>query len=429
MDTIREVTANAQSQSASLPAIAGGRQAKTTPYTRELRYGDDELKELQEALAQGSLFFAHGAKVRQLEAEYAAYAGAAHAIATSSGTATIHAALMAAGVSPGDEVIVPPITDMGSIVPILFQGAIPVFADIEFGSANLDPSSVEKNITDKTRAILVVHLAGIAANMDAIKQIADERKIAIIEDCAQAHGCTYDGVMVGNLGIAGCYSLNEFKHISCGDGGVVVTNDARFAQRCRLSIDKAYTRDFGKARRSPSFLANNYRMTELQAAVARAQLRKLDSIVSRRRVWCGELSQRLSGIRGLHLPEVTPRCDPSWWFYLMRIDPEVLNASADRVTEALRAEGMPVTAHYIGEPIYQYPLFVNHSAFDHADHPFVARQYGKGLCPNAERILDTCIMLSVNEAYSAKDLSETVNAFEKVFNWFASQRRMAVAAT
>ncbi|MFT3789314.1 MAG: DegT/DnrJ/EryC1/StrS family aminotransferase [Tepidisphaeraceae bacterium] len=251
------------------PAIAGGTPAKSTPFTREKRYGPDELRELAEALDQGSLFFIHGQKVRSLETEYAAVCNAKHGIATSSGTASVHAALMAVGVSPGDEVIVPPITDMGSIAPILWQGAIPVFADLDPHTYNLDPTSIAKNLSSKTRAVLLVHLAGNACDMHAIADVLKGRDVALIEDCAQAHGTRYDDKPVGTFGVAGCFSFNEFKHLSCGDGGVVVTNDDAMAARLRLAVDKCYNRDAKALVRSPTFLGNNYRMTELQGAVAR----------------------------------------------------------------------------------------------------------------------------------------------------------------
>jgi dTDP-4-amino-4,6-dideoxygalactose transaminase len=217
-----------------LPAIAGGKPAKSVPFNTEERYGDDELKEVTEALKQGTLFYAQGRKVAQFEEEFAAQGDFRYAVATSSGTAAIHAALTAVGISPGDEVIVPPITDMGTLVPILYQGAVPVFADLDPQTYNLLPASVGDNLTEKTRAILAVHLAGNSCDMDSLVEIASGRKIAIIEDCAQAHGCTYRGRPVGHFGVAGCYSLNEFKHISCGDGGIIVTNDQEFASQARL---------------------------------------------------------------------------------------------------------------------------------------------------------------------------------------------------
>ena len=165
-----------------LPAIAGGTPAKHTPFQKASRYGAEELAHLEEALQQGTLFYAHGKKVAELEKQFAAKIGATHAIASSSGTAAIHIAMIALGVSPGDEVIVPPITDIGSIVPILWQGAIPVFADLDPHTYNLSPQAVRDRISDRTRAVLAVHLAGNACDLGELKKICQERNIALIED-------------------------------------------------------------------------------------------------------------------------------------------------------------------------------------------------------------------------------------------------------
>src|SRR3954447_26581666 len=159
------------------PAIDGGKPIKSTPYGKAARYGDEELKELHEAIAQGTLFYAAGKKVKALESAFAAKHGAKHAIACSSGTAAIHSATMAVGISPDDEVIVPAITDMGTILPVMWQGAVPVFADLDPNTYNLDPAAVEKTITSKTRAIIAVHLAGNPCDLAAMKKIADEHKI------------------------------------------------------------------------------------------------------------------------------------------------------------------------------------------------------------------------------------------------------------
>ncbi|HZZ43745.1 MAG TPA: DegT/DnrJ/EryC1/StrS family aminotransferase [Tepidisphaeraceae bacterium] len=403
-------------------AVAGGKPAKTKPFNKEKRYGEPELKQLTEALEQGSLFFAHGKKVHGLEAAFAKVIGTKYAVACSSGTAAIHGAMIAAGISPGDEVITAPITDMGSIVPILWQGAIPVFADLDPRTYNMDPGSVEKCITPATKAILLVHLAGNPCDMNAMKEIAARHNVMLIEDCAQAHGCLYEGKPVGSFGAMGCFSYNEFKHISCGDGGVICTDDEKLYGRLRLSVDKCYNRSPTALDRSPTFLAANYRMTELQGGVAIAQLEKLPSIVERRRKWCGELSQRLEGVAGIDLPVVTHAGTTSWWFYLMRINESVMGAKTDEVAAALKAEGLPVAAHYIGKTIYEYPLMVNHSAFDHGAHPFAKREYKKGLCPNAEAILATCIMLPVNEAHDQQDLDETAHGIQRVARYFQSKR-------
>src|SRR5581483_9218148 len=359
-----------QTLSLEKPAIAGGDKIKTTPYGREQRYGEEELRELQEALAQGTLFYAQGQKVKQLEREFAEKNGVRFAIASTSGTASIHSALIAAGISPGDEVITGPITDMGTLVPILFQGAVPIFADLHPHTYEMLPESVAERITPRTRAIVAVNLWGNANDLKALRALAEQHNLMLIEDCAQAFGCRYEGKPIGTWGKIGCFSLNEFKHISCGDGGIIITDDEDLAVRLRMATDKAYDRRPGATMRNPGFLANNYRMTELQGAVAVAQLKKLDDIVARRQRWCGALSERIADAPGITLPTPTPGCSPSWWFYMLRVVPEELHASADQFAEALRAEGLPAGAHYIGVPVYEYPIFVNESAFDHAPAPY-----------------------------------------------------------
>jgi perosamine synthetase len=403
-----------------LPAVAGGSPAKQTPYGREKRYGEAELRELQEALEQGTLFYAQGRKVRQLEEAFAAKNGARFAVACSSGTAAIHAAMIAAGISPGDEVITAPITDMGSLVPILYQGAVPVFADLHPNSYCMTAEAVEAVITPRTKAALAVNLWGNACDLDGLAALCDRYGLMLIEDCAQAFGCVFRGKPVGTVGRIGCFSLNEFKHISCGDGGIVITDEETLAERLRLATDKCYNRKPNAVTRNPVFLAGNYRMTELQGAVALAQLPKLDSIVERRRAWCSELSRRLAGTPGISLPEPTPGCDPSWWFYMMRVEPQTLKADADTFAQALQAEGLPVSAHYIGVCVYEYPIFSGHSAFVSGEHPYCGRAYHAGLCPTAEEILRTCVSLSVNEAYTADDLEETARAIRRAARWFAS---------
>ena len=170
--------------------------------------------------------------------------------------------------------------------------------------------------------------------------------------------------------------------------------------------------------RAPIFLANNYRMTELQGAVALAQLRKLDEIVSRRRRWCEALSEALSEVGGIAPPLPTEGCESSWWFYMLRVDSEILGADADEFAGALKAEGLPVSAHYIGRCVYTYPVFSEHTAFERSGHPYEARSYGPGLCPVAEEILKTAVVLSINEAYTEADLKETICAIRRNAHWY-----------
>jgi dTDP-4-amino-4,6-dideoxygalactose transaminase len=411
-----------------LPAVAGGKPIKTTPFGHTPRYGEPELKQLREAIGQQTLFYASGKKVKALEAAFAKRNGVKHAIACSSGTAAIHSAMIALGISPGDEVIVTPITDMGSIIPILFQGAVPVFADLDPHTYNVSPQSVRERITPKTKAILAVHLAGNACDLAALKAIADEHKLLLIEDCAQAFGCEYDGKPVGTFGRAGCFSFNEYKHISCGDGGIIITDDDVLAKRLRLATDKCVGRAGAPKDRQPTFLANNYRMTELQGAVALAQLDKLTGVVERRRSWCSRLQDGLKDLgTGISLPAVMTNCSPSWWFYMVRVDPPLLGGKdADAFVAAMKAEGIPVGAHYIGAAIYEFPLFTHHSAFDHGTpHPYAAFKYKAGLCPVAEEILKTCVMLTINEGYTDDDLAATVRAFHRVVPWMRAENQAA----
>jgi perosamine synthetase len=404
------------------PAVAGGIPIKTEPYGSGKRYAEDEIRELQDALNQATLFYAHGNKVHAMEEKIAEITGTKYAVATSSGTASIHTAMMAAGISPGDEVIVTPITDMGSLVPILWQQAVPIFADVVPDSCALDPKSVEKCITDKTRAILAVHLWGNACDLDALKPLCDKHGLFLIEDCAQAWGCTYKGKPIGSIGDMGCFSLNEFKHISCGDGGVVVTNDDNLARRLRLSADKCYNREPGGSMRQAFFLANNYRMTELQGAVALAQTGKLASIVARRRAYAERLQEGLAEVKGIIIPKPTEGCDPSWWFYMFRIDPDILRVDADQLAQALQAEGIGAGAHYIAQCVYEYPLFINHSAYDHGDHPFSRVNYGKGMCPQAEFALETALTIPVNENFTEKDAEDTIMAIRRLSDWYISSK-------
>lgn len=426
--TLTEEHPTSTRESDDLPAIAGGTRAKTTPYGKEQRYGAAELRELQEALEQGTLFYAQGQKTRALEDEFARRNGAGFGIACSSGTAAIHAALVAAGISPGDEVITAPITDMGTISPILYQGAIPVFADLEARSYELLPAAVEAVITPRTRAVIAVHLWGNACDLKALKVLCERHNLVLIEDCAQAFGCTYDGQPIGTIGDMGCFSFNEFKHISCGDGGLVLTDDARLAERLRLATDKCYNRSADALVRDPAFLAPNYRMTELQSAVALAQLKKLDGVVVRRQLWCGRLNTALESVPGLQTPQATPGCEPSWWFYMLRVAPDELGADAHQFASALAAEGLPAGAGYIGRPIYEYPIFQQHSAFERGEHAYAARTYARGDCPTAEAILQTGVKLAVNEAYTETDLEETLHAFRRVAAWFRRQASMRKSA-
>ena len=259
-------------------ALYGGEKVKTTPYGTGKRFGDEELALLKEALDQNTLFYWHGKMTKRLCAKFADMYGSKYCAASSSGTAAIHVALGAVGVGPGDEVITAPITDMGSVIGILLQNAIPVFADLDPHTYNMTPEAIEAKITDKTKAIVVVHLAGNAAEIDKIVEIAHKRNIYVIEDCAQAYCCKYKGKYVGTYGDIGCFSLNDFKHISAGDGGMVITDNEQLYYNAVMFGDKNYNRFGESIVKNITTLGPNYRMNELTAAVGIAQLDNVEDI-------------------------------------------------------------------------------------------------------------------------------------------------------
>lgn len=408
-------------------ALYGGPKVKSVPYGTGKRFGSEELEQLKEALDQNTLFYWQGKKSKELFSRFAEMYGRKYCTGSSSGTAAIHCALAAAGVTAGDEVITSPITDMGSVIGILLQNAIPVFADLEPYTYNLSPSSVKEKITKRTKAVLAVHLAGNPADMDAINAEAKPKGIAVIEDCAQSYLSYYKGRLAGTLGDIGCFSLNDFKHISAGDGGLCITDSEEHYHRLMRFADKNYDR-LGLSLRSVESLAPNYRINELTSAVAIAQLGKLEFICSKRSRYGDALSAAFRNLPGIHVPEITYESSrSSYWFYMFRIDEEEARTTRAEFCEALRAEGVPASEGYIPSCVYEYDLFTKNTAYPGTHCPFDCPKYGapeknyvygKGMCPTAERILQTAVRLNVNEFYTETDLAETIAAVVKVHEYF-----------
>ena len=404
-------------------ALYGGEKTKTTPYGTGKRFGKEELTLLEEALEQNTLFYWRGNMTRRFCQKFADMYGAKYCAASSSGTAAIHVALGAVGVGPGDEVITSPITDMGSVIGILFQNATPIFADLDPNSYNMTAESVAAKITDKTKAIVVVHLAGNAAEIDKIVELAHGKGIYVIEDCAQAYGCKYNGKYVGTFGDIGCYSLNDFKHISAGDGGMILTDNEEFYHNAVMFADKNYNRFGTQVAKNVSTLGINYRMNELTAAVGIAQLDKVEDICAKRHAYGDKLNKALQGIPGLYPHKVLPGCECSYWFYMLRIDAEEFGADRNEFAKALQAEGVPAGAGYIPNCVYQYDMFRNRTAYPGgSNYPFGDTCYQDGDCPNAEAILKTAVTLVVNEFYTEEDLADTVRAVRKVCAYFAARK-------
>ena len=399
-------------------AIDGGEPIRKGPFpSRAQGFGEEDMQHLREVLQSGQLNRVGGAKTRAVEEQFAALLGVKHALAVTSGTAAIHTAVGMIDPNPGDEIITTPLTDMGTVIGILFQNAIPIFADVAPGGYHLDPESVRRNITDRTKAIIVVHLWGMAADMEAFLAIGEKHGIPIIEDCAQAYLTEYRGRHVGTMGRVGCFSLQQSKHLTAGDGGLVVTNDDALAVRGRLFADKGWDRT--GADRGHLFLGMNYRISELQSAVALAQLGKLKERVARRRALGDKLSEMLAGIPGLRAAPTSAVSGNTYWFYPLAVEEKTLGISRERFMEALNAEGVPCWG-WLGKPLYLFEALLEQRTFGTSHHPFDSPcasrkvEYRPGLCPNAEQTLREALALGVHEFYTEADIADMAAAIRKV---------------
>lgn len=398
-------------------ALYGGPKTKTTPFGSGKRYGQEELDQLREALEQNTLFYAHGKKTTRFLNKFKKMYGSPCAVAASSGTAAIHTALAALDVGPGDEVITSAVTDMGSVIGILFQNAVPVFADIDPHTYNMTPESIEESITPQTKVIEVVHLAGNPADMNAVLDVSQKHGIPVVEDCAQSYLSLYRGKLAGTFGEFGCFSLNDFKHISAGDAGMLLTKDEHLAWKAQMFTDKGYDRT--KQAHNPPFLAANYRMNELEAAVAIAQLDRLPWIVSRRREYGNRLTEGISGLPGIVPHKITPGGESSFWFYMLRVDEKKLGASRDLFADAVGAEGIPCSKGYIARPLYLSELFQKKTIYPNFNWPEDFPQYAhsvtypQGLCPVAENVLKTAVTFRLNEFFTEQDIEDMIRAIRK----------------
>lgn len=408
-------------------AINGGTPVRTAPFPtsgdasgRDI--GDEELANLTQVIRSGKLFRYGGAFVEKFERDFAALHGVAHAVACTSGTASIHLAVAAINPDPGDEIITSPITDMGSVAPILMQNAVPIFADLDPETYTLDPRSVEERISDRTRAIIPVHLFGNPADMDALLAIASQHGLALIEDCCQAYLAEYRGRLVGTLGDVGCFSLQQSKHITCGDGGITITGREDLAERARLFADKGWPRT-GEVR-DYLFLGINYRMNELSGAVACAQLGKVEKAVAGRRKVASLLTERLKSVPEVQTPVVRDGCKHSYWYYPVTLREGSLRVSPREFARALSAEGIPASAGYIGRPIYMSPALKEKRTYGRSHCPYDCPAYGKPLeyreedCPVTLDILRRLILLPCNEMFSEKDVDDVAQGIAKVVDYY-----------
>ena len=369
--------------------------------------GKEELDLLAATIRSGTLTSTKGTFVRRFEGEFATWLGTDRAFACSSGTTAIHAAIAAVDPEPGDEVITSPITDMGALAPILYQGAIPVFADVDPCTGNVTARTIEERLSSRTRAIVVTHLFGNPCEMDAILELANRIAVPVIEDCAQAFGASAAGRRVGTQGAVGCFSLQQGKHITTGEGGILTTNDRALSRRIELFLNKGW----GYEDDAPDheFLALNGRMNELSGAVALAQLPKLEGAIRRRREAAAQLTLRLSDLSGVETPAVRAGDVHSFWKYDLRLDERRIAGGFARLAVEWRAAGIAVTPRYIRKPAFECSIFQKQRTFGRSRYPFTlarpeAVDYSPEKYPGAYDYLNRVVVLGWNENYRAKHI-------------------------
>ena len=390
-------------------AINGGPKAKSTPYNQPNKYTNEERDLLLEVLDSGKLM-GPGGKVADFEAELCQAFNVKHAIMVTSGTIALQTALAALGVSEGDEVITTSMTDFGTTAAILALHAIPIFADIDLSTRLLDPEKVREKMTDKTKVIITVHMAGMLCEMDAFMAISKESGIKILEDCAQAHGATYHGQFVGTIGHAGGFSMNESKLMSTGDGGFVTTNDDQTGEIARLYRDKTYLRGqtIERGMQPIPFFGTNLRPTNLHAAVAIAQLHKLERTVARREQIVRRYYNELNDLPNLDFPQIAENAQPSWWPLAIRYTGT--KPTRDQLVDIFRAEGVPInTSMSAVKNILRTEVIQKRKYYPLTDAIPIFWQnttYNPNACPNVDTLQSTCLRLPVDERYTDEALTK-----------------------
>ena len=353
--------------------------------------GQEEIKAVEEVLKSGML--AQGEAVKSFEDEFAAYLGVKNAIAVNNGTVALDLAIKALDLEPGSEIITPAFTFIATANCALYQGLRPVFADVDEKTFNIDPDDMQERITPRTKAVIGVHLYGQPFQISAVQEICQDRSIALVEDCAQAHGAEWKGKKVGSFG-TGCFSFYPTKNMTTGEGGMITTDDDALAARLRLLRSHG---DSGKYNHIS--LGYNYRMMNLQGALGRVQLRRLEEFTARRIANAGYLNDQIKAT-GISTPFQMDGVRHVYHQYVVRVEDE-LHASRERLMEYLQAKGVGSAVHY-PKAVYQQPFYKDLGYTDVS-------------CPVAEDVSRRVMSLPVHPALSAEELqyiSETMNSFE-----------------
>lgn len=373
----------------------GGKKTAHEPFPPWPQFAERTLSSVLEPLRSGRVSYLSGARGRELEARWASWVGAAHAVSCSSGTAALHTALLALGIQPGDEVIVPSHTFLSTSLAVLHAGASPVFCDVG-DDQTIDPRALESLVTARTRAVIVVHLYGIVCAMDRILEAARRHGLSVVEDCAQSVGGEFHGKKAGTLGDAGCFSFSEGKHVSTGgEGGMVVTDSDTAAEACRSLRD--YGRDSSAAHTRAGF---NYRLTEIQSIIGLGELDRLDTWnLPRRTGFARTYDHAFSQLYGVRaLPLNTPDRRNAYWKYPLQLDLEKLTCGVEEFQSALIAEGLPDCGGRWRES-YEEPVF--------AGRP-------QARCAMAEALQAATIVLGLPPSWERAHVELCVSAVKKV---------------
>ncbi|MEM3184919.1 MAG: DegT/DnrJ/EryC1/StrS family aminotransferase [Candidatus Hadarchaeales archaeon] len=407
-------------------ALLGGPKTRSDPFPPYPIIGEEEKKAVLEVLNEGRLstfiaapgeHFLGGKRIRQFEREFAEYHGVKYAVAFNSATAALHAAVVAVGVQPGEEVITTPYTFTSTATCALMHNAVPVFADIDPETFCLDPVAVEKSISPLSKALIPVHLFGHPAPMDELMSIAKKYELKVIEDCAQAPGAIYAGKKVGTIGDCGVFSFQETKNIMTGEGGMLITNDEKIARVAQLvrNHGEVVLETMPYRTYITEMLGYNYRMTELEAAIGICQLRHLDEWNEIRIRLASYLTKKLREFDGLTPPKIREGCKHVFYVYPLLYDESKTGIPRDIFAEALKAEGIPVSTGYV-KPLYLSPLYQERRAYAFK-HYRGNVSYHMGICPVAEEMYfkKMLILPVVRPPASENDMDDIVDAVRKIF--------------
>ncbi len=392
-------------------AIKGGKPVrdKKIYYGRQC-IGEDDIKAVSEVLR--SDYVTCGPKVTELEQKLAKYCNAKYAVAVSNGTAALHCACLAAGIGPGDEVIVTPLTFAASANCILYVGATPVFADVNPETYNINPESIRSRITDKTKAVIAVDYTGQCVEHDKIRAICDEYNLVFIEDAAHAIGSCYRGKKVGSLADITTFSFHPVKTITCGEGGAVLTNNRDYYEKIVLAHTHGITHDEELMEEAPHegpwyyeqiSLGYNYRLTDFQAAMLISQLSKLEDFKAKRKAIVKKYDEAFADIPEIIVQKEIPESDTCRHLYIIRLDLNKLKCTRREFFDAMSAENIQCQVHYV--PTYFFPYYKHLG-------------YKEGICPVAEEIYKGILSIPLYPALSDKDTDDVIAAVKKITDYY-----------